>query len=163
MYMVIKQVPVHVHNVYIFVDPDRNPNHLCLLSYHMPSDFTPIIASHWNSKVKKPFFPTLPCTKMEMEMQSRSCGPKATLSIVSEKLGVVNADGPCELPRNERQIFYIKSKSTSANHPLVAISNQNWNHTNARHSGGSDNFFKSKDSYWCKFGAHSSFQTQDMT
>ena len=53
-------------------------------------------------------------------MQSRSCGPKSTLRIVSEKLGgVVDAGGPCELPRNERQISYIKSKSTSSNLPLA--------------------------------------------
>ena len=53
-------------------------------------------------------------------MQSRSHGSKATLSIVSEKLGgVVDADSPCELPRNERQISYIKSKSASPSHPVV--------------------------------------------
>ena len=39
---------------------------------------------------------------------------------MSEKLGgVVDADSPCELPRNERQISYIKSKTTSSNLPLA--------------------------------------------
>ena len=77
----------------------------------------PITAPNGNSKTKKPFFPTLPSTKMEIEIQSRSCGPKSALDIVSEKLGgIVDADdSPCELPRNERQISYIKSKSTSSN------------------------------------------------
>ena len=86
----------------------------------MPSNFTPIIAPHGNSKTKKPFFPTLPSTKLEIESQSKSSGPKTTLSLVSEKLGgVVDADSPCELPRNERQVSYIKSKSTSSNLPLA--------------------------------------------
>lgn len=53
-------------------------------------------------------------------MQSRLRGPRTTLSIVSEKLGgVVDTDSPCELPRNERQISYIKSKTTSSNLPLA--------------------------------------------
>ena len=35
------------------------------------------------------------------------------MGIVSGKLGgVVDASEPCELPRNERQITYIRSKST---------------------------------------------------
>ena len=105
-----------VNDYVLFLDSDHNPHHLCLLSYRMPSDFTPVIAPHGNSKTKKPFFPTLPSTKMEIEIQNRSCGPKSALGIVSEKLGgIVDANSPCELPRNERQISYIKSKSTSSN------------------------------------------------
>ena len=39
---------------------------------------------------------------------------------MSDKLGgVVDANGPCELPRNERQISCIKSKTTSSNLPLA--------------------------------------------
>ena len=64
---------------------------------------------------------TLPSTEMEIEMQSRSCGPKSALGIVTEKLGgIVDADdSPCELPTNEQRISYIKSKSTSSNLVLV--------------------------------------------
>ena len=51
--------------------------------------------------------------KAEIEMQCKSHGPKNALSIVSDKHGgIVDASSPCELPRNERQITYIKSKST---------------------------------------------------
>ena len=58
----------------------------------------------------KPFFPTLPSTKVAI--QETSHGPKQVLAEVSRKLGgVQQASGPCELPRNERQVLYIHSKS----------------------------------------------------
>ena len=116
MWLVVVNIITEAQNNFLCIDADHNPHHLCLLSYHMPSNFTPIVAPHGNSKTKKPFFPTLPSTKLEIESQSKSSGPKTTLSLVSEKLGgVVDADSPCELPRNERQVSYIKSKSTSSN------------------------------------------------
>ena len=49
-------------------------------------------------------------------------GPKHVMSIVSESLGgVMSASSPCDLPRNERQIAYIKeaSKGKSAKHLLA--------------------------------------------
>ena len=116
MWLVVVNIFTEAQNNFLCIDADHNPHHLCLLSYRMPSNFTPIVAPHGNSKTKKPFFPTLPSTKLEIESQSKSSGPKTTLSLVSEKLGgVVDADSPCELPRNERQVSYIKSKSTSSN------------------------------------------------
>ena len=46
-------------------------------------------------------------------MQCKSHGPKNVMGIVSGKLGgVVDASEPCEVPKNERQITYIRSKST---------------------------------------------------
>ena len=58
---------------------------------------------------------------MEIEIQSRSCGPKSALGIVSEKLGgIVDADSPCEpFLETNGKISYIKSKSTSSN-PVLA-------------------------------------------
>lgn len=109
--------------VYFFVDHEGNPHHLCLLCYRIPSDFTPVVASHGNSKLKKPFFPTLPSTKKDIEVESSSHGPKTTVRIVSNQLGgVVDAKGPCELPRNERQVTYIRSKSSNE------VSSTNFDH-----------------------------------
>lgn len=87
---------------------------MCLVSYRIPSGFTPVVTSHGNSKSNKPFFPTLPSTKKDIEAECSSHGPKYTMSIVSDKLGgVVDAKGPCDLPRNERQVTYVRSKLTS--------------------------------------------------
>ena len=69
-----------------------------------------MIVPHGNSKSNRPFFPTLPSTKALIAAQSHTSGPKATVSAVSEKVGgILNAQSA--LPRNERQVSYIKSRS----------------------------------------------------
>ena len=90
----------------------RNPHHLCLVSYRLPHGFNPVVVPHGNSKSNQPFFPTLPSTKALIEAQSQWSGPKETLNVVSTKLGgVVNARSASQLPRNERQVSYIQSRS----------------------------------------------------
>ena len=98
-----------------FIDNCQNPHYLCLISYRLPLNFTPVISAHGNSKSKRPFFPTLPSTKIDLTEQCQSQGPKAAVRIVSKKLGgVVGSKSPCELPRNERQATYLKSKCTNS-------------------------------------------------
>ena len=99
---------------FVITDPKGNPHHLCMVSYRIPKDFTPVVVPHGNSKTNQPFFPTLPSTKVLIAAQSHSCGPKETVSAVSEKVGgVVNARSASELPCNERQVSYIQSRSKS--------------------------------------------------
>ena len=73
--------------------------------------------AHGNSKKKVPFYPTLPSTKdMIEELSSKQGGPKQTIRVVSEKVGgVARASSACDLPRNERQVSYLKSRSSK--HP----------------------------------------------
>ncbi len=88
------------------------------MSYRIPEGFTPEASPHGNDKAMKPFFPTLPSTKAGVGSQSMSHGPKQVLSIVSRELGgVQNASSPCELPRNERQVSYIRNKSKASRVP----------------------------------------------
>ena len=90
-------------------DCNQNPHHLCLLSYRMPSGFIPSVTPHGNCKSKKPFYPTLP----DIQSQCKFNGPKSTLSLVSKNMGgVTGAKSPYDLPRNERQISYIKKQSS---------------------------------------------------
>ena len=109
---------LHVHVVIcknfclLITDPQGNPHHLCLVSYRLPHGFNPVVVPHGNSKSNQPFFPTLPSTKALIEAQSQRSGPKETLNVVSTKLGgVVNARSASQLPRNERQVSYIQSRS----------------------------------------------------
>ena len=96
-------------------DHKENPHHLCLVSYRIPTGFVPSVTPHGNSKSKKPFYPTLPSTKLKIQSESKFRGPKSILNSVSNDVGgVIGAKGPCDLPRNERQVCYIKKKSTSA-------------------------------------------------
>ena len=84
----------------------------------MPKGFIPELHPHGNDKTgKKPFFPTLPSTKKDIESEPGSHGPKRVLATVSQKLGgIQHALSPCELPRNERQVMYIHSKTKSSSH-----------------------------------------------
>ena len=96
-------------------DATGNPHHLCLVSYRIPEGFTPEVSPHGNDKTMKPFYPTLPSTKAGIESQSKLHGPKQVLAIVSREIGgVQHASSPCELPRNERQVLYIHSKSKAS-------------------------------------------------
>ena len=72
----------------------------------------PVVTPHGNSKSLAPFFPTLPSTQREIGNQCSTGGPKHVVSAVSKKIGgVLHAKSPCELPRNERQVSYVKQKS----------------------------------------------------
>ena len=91
-----------------------------MLSYRIPPNFTPVITSHGNSKSDAPFFPTLPSTKVEIGIHCKSLGPKHALGIVSDKLGgILDANSPCELLRNERQVAYMKSQAKSDTLSLI--------------------------------------------
>lgn len=101
--------------LHTFTDSGGNPHHLCLVSYRMPTDFVPSVTPHGNSKSSVPFFPTLPSTQKAISKQCHSGGPKRVLGAVSKDLGgVLHAKSPCELPRNERQVAYLKNKSKFA-------------------------------------------------
>lgn len=102
------------------IDASRRPHHLCMIVYHFPPSFVPTIASHGNSKDKKPFFPTWPSTRDLVKSQCLKMGPKDTIQHVTEEVGgVLQAIGPGQLPRSERQVTNIirreKLKSRCAN------------------------------------------------
>ena len=63
-----------------------------------------------------PFYPTNPSTRLliQKEVSKQQMGPKRAVSVVSAKVGgVMCAGSPCDLPRNERQVSYLKSRSGS--------------------------------------------------
>ena len=96
----------------LITDPQGNPHHLCLVSYCLLHGFNPVVVPHGNSKLNQPFFPTLPSMKALIEAQSQRSGSKETLNVVITKLGgIVNARSESQLPRNERQVSYIQSRS----------------------------------------------------
>lgn len=98
-------------------DASNNPHHLGILVYQIPLNFTPQIVKHGNSKRDLPFFPTWPSTKEMIKCES-SCGPKETMSRVCSRAGGIQAAAaPGQLPRNERQVKYLKhaAKSSSCN------------------------------------------------
>ena len=70
--------------------------------YYIPHDFKPTLEPHGNSKS---YYPTLPST-LEAIAQSSSGGPKNVISCVSG--GVVSANDPCSLPRNEQQVVDVR-------------------------------------------------------
>ena len=91
----------------ITVDSQKQPHKLCLIVYHIPEGFEPKVQSHGNSKQEKPYYPTLPSTLEAMAKDSG--GPKEILSRVSASVGgVLGANDPCSLPRNEQQVTDIK-------------------------------------------------------
>ena len=66
-----------------------------------------------------PFYPTNPSTKLliQKDVSDQQVGPKRAISVVSEKVGgVMCASSPCDLPRNEFQVSYLKSRSGSGPH-----------------------------------------------
>lgn len=96
----------------LMATPNGDPHHLCLLSYNIPVGFVKIVSSHGNSKQSSPFYPTLPSTKVMMKAEVQHSGPKQTVSVVSKKVGGgTGASSSGELPRNERQVSYIKRHS----------------------------------------------------
>jgi len=78
------------------------------------------VSLHGNDKTIKPFYPTLPSTKAEIESQSVSRGPKQVVATVSRKHGgVQHASSPCELLRNERQVSYIHTRKKASRVPSL--------------------------------------------
>ena len=107
----------------MFAAPSGDPHRLCFVSYNIPRDFVKVVSSHGNSKERVPFYPTLPSTKLLMQSESQHSGPKRTISVVFDKFGgVIGASSSCELPRNERQISYIKQRSNTKAQHTVGLS-----------------------------------------
>ena len=87
-------------------DATKNPHQYCLACYRIPEDFVPVIVGHGNSKTGQPFYPTLPSTMKQIVRESQSKGPKETVAMVSATVGgVIGADCPGSLPRDERQVI----------------------------------------------------------
>uniref|UniRef100_A0A1X7THD2 Uncharacterized protein n=1 Tax=Amphimedon queenslandica TaxID=400682 RepID=A0A1X7THD2_AMPQE len=104
-------------------DPHGDPHHLCLLSYRIPRGYKPVVQPHGNLKSLSPFYPTLHSTKQEMRRLCTTISPKGTVGVVSASLGgVVAAKSPCQLPRNECQVMYIKSKHQQSTSSVDASS-----------------------------------------
>lgn len=78
----------------------------------MPDGVSPLVTSHGNAKVGKPFFPTLPSTVSKIKREGDVVGPKEVLASVSKEVGgVLDSCYPGALPRNEQQITYYKNRS----------------------------------------------------
>ena len=93
-------------------DHNENPHHLCLVSYSITAGLMPSVTPHYNSKSKKLFYPS---TKLKIQSKSNFHAPKSTLNSISNDMGgVIGAKSPCDLPRNEHQVCYIKKKSSIA-------------------------------------------------
>ena len=77
-----------------------------------PPAFIPKIASHGNSKDKKPFYPTWPSTIDEIKKKCFTHGPKEMVEHLSSAVGaVLSASAPGELPRNEKQVTNLRQQS----------------------------------------------------
>lgn len=77
--------------------------------YHIPEGFTPTIVPHGNCKADTPFFPTLPSTSKAIKDKGKSHGPKEVVTSVESSVGgIVGADYPGALPRNELQVTNYK-------------------------------------------------------
>ena len=109
---------IHCLCVYVYVycaDEFYNPHPFCMVAYYLPSNFTPTIVSHGNSKYSKSFFPTLPSTSACIKEKCSHSGPKqviADLDCLSG--GLVDASYPGQLARSEQQVTYYKRRSTSS-------------------------------------------------
>ena len=99
------------------VDADNRPHHLCLVVYHFPPGFAPKIASHGNSRDKKPFYPTWPSTMDEIKKRCVKHGPKETVEHLSSAVGgVLSASASGELPRNEKQVTNLRQQAKLKGH-----------------------------------------------
>ena len=55
----------------------------------------------------------------QKEISDKQSGPKRTISRVSQKVGSVTcASSPCDLPRNECQVSYLKGRSNEPQHGI---------------------------------------------
>ena len=69
-------------------DANDTPHHLCLLVYHKPDGFEPVISAHGNTKDKsKEFHALWSSTREKIASVLLSFGPKETLARVSSQLG----------------------------------------------------------------------------
>ena len=87
----------------------------------MPEGFEPKIQPHGNSKQQKPYYPTIPSTLAAIANDSG--GPKEIISKVSASVGgVLAANDPCSLPRNEQQVTDLKRhrKHPQSGHGVVS-------------------------------------------
>lgn len=94
------------------------------MSYNIPPGFLKTVSAHGNSKCKAPFYPTLPSTMelMREVLLNRSSGPKHTVGVVSKKVGgVMAASSASELPRNERQVTYLKGRASKSESSVGAV------------------------------------------
>ena len=90
----------------------NNPNHLCLMSYHLPPGFVPTVKSHGNSKKGTPYHPTWASTKQQVKEKCDSRGPKCVVASLSAAAGdVLEATAPGQLPWGKKQIANFKAKS----------------------------------------------------
>ena len=93
------------------LDGSNRPHHLRLVVYHFPPGFTPTLANHGNAKEKKPFHPTWPSTLEQIKSKCLEQGPKATVEHLSSVAGgVVGASAPGQLPRDEKQVTYMRNR-----------------------------------------------------
>ena len=89
----------------------HNPHPLCLVVYHniIPVGFVPTVVGHGNSKSNKPFFATLSSTSQLIKSECSSIGPKEVVASVSSNVGgIIGANYPGELPRNEVKYRTLK-------------------------------------------------------
>ena len=107
-----------------YADSKNQPHNLCMVIYYVPDGFTPSVQPHRNSKHGKAFFPTFPNTLSAIKEQCVSGkGPKEVVSKVSSAVGgIKNALDACELPRNERQVTYVKRQLKTNSSPLLSVS-----------------------------------------
>ena len=97
--------------IFIVSDASNSPHHLCLLVYRIPTEFTPSVKQHGNSKREIPFHPTWASTKELIKDECLVQGPKAIVSSISATLGgIIGATGPGELPRNDTN-FQLQEES----------------------------------------------------
>lgn len=109
---------------FFYADSKNQPHHLCMVVYYVPDGFTPSVHPHGNSKHSRAFFPTLPSTLSAIKEECVSGkGPKEVVSKVSTAVGgIKNALDACELPRNERQVSYVKQQLKTNSSPLSSVS-----------------------------------------
>ena len=97
-------------------DHNNQPHQYCLVTYYLPTGFSPKMLPHGNSKTAKPFYPTLPSVMDEIKEEcNRGSGPKKVIATVSAGVGgVISATDACELPRDEQQVTKLKSRMKSS-------------------------------------------------
>lgn len=85
---------------------------MALVVYRFPPGVVPRPQKHGNAIEDRPFFPTWASTKQLVKTECQTCGPKETVHRVSDKVGgLVSSSCPGQLPRNERQVKYVRSAS----------------------------------------------------
>ena len=100
-----------IYSYFTTIDKSYNPHPLCLVVYHIPPGFTPIVTPHVNSKSKKLYFPTLPSTSSDIKKECCSHGPKEVASSIERSAGgILDTTYPGQPSRNEQQISNFKRR-----------------------------------------------------